>query len=137
MVITLLLILFLRLRVPRARNKKNTMYTCGLGLVHDLILVCVPPPQVTGTSMPMAFFLRQGVEMVDQGDHPPSMLMALCTAHVGPTPVMARTRREREADRAKEGASGRKDVIWSQRIYSILLGVNYNHVINRLFIYFT
>ena len=51
--------------------------------MHDLILVCVPPPHVTGTSMPIAFFLRQGVEMVDQGDQPPLMLMALCTAREG------------------------------------------------------
>ena len=32
--------------------------TCGLGLVHDLTLVCFPPPQVTGTMAPAAFSLN-------------------------------------------------------------------------------
>ena len=40
------------------RKGNKDLLTCGLGLVHDLTLVCFPPPQVTGTMAPAAFSLR-------------------------------------------------------------------------------
>ena len=48
--------------------------TWGTGLVQDLFLVFMPPPQKTSSNLPLAFGLMQGVATVDQGDHPPLMV---------------------------------------------------------------
>ena len=48
--------------------------------MHDLTLVWSPPPHVTGMLTPSLFFLMHGVDIVDHGDHPPSMLMAFLAA---------------------------------------------------------
>jgi hypothetical protein len=51
------------------------VFTCGIGLVHDLRCNIVPPPQVTLTMTPSELGLMHGVETVDHGDHPPSIVM--------------------------------------------------------------
>ena len=51
--------------------------TWGTGFVQDLFRVIFPPPQLTGTGIPSLFSRRHGVAMVDQGDHPPSMVITL------------------------------------------------------------
>ena len=55
------------------------MLTCGSGLVHDLRLIMLPPPQDTLTMAPF-ISLTHGVATVDQGDHPPLIVIILFMA---------------------------------------------------------
>ena len=48
--------------------------TWGAGLVHDLLLTVLPPPQDTSISLPPVRFFMHGVATVDQVVHAPLML---------------------------------------------------------------
>ena len=43
--------------------------------MHDRRCIISPPPHDTLTATPAAFVLTQGVDTIDQGDQPPSMVM--------------------------------------------------------------